>query len=154
MRPIIRWFGVVVVAQVLLALLLKPITGDNKIFVAAAVLIVGNFLWVELCRMRRIEVDRLLFLAMITYTLAFAPLWSIIGRWMLQMEPGAPAWLSQVAYPVVYLVILFLVTGFTLMLLRLSFSATEIYESVLRGGLQPWRGWTGRSAAQPNSGPK
>jgi hypothetical protein len=152
MRPIIRWLGVVVVAQVLLALLLKPITGDNEVFVAAAVLIVGNFLWVELCRMRRIEVDRLLFLAMMTYTVALGPLGPSIGRWMLQMEPGAPAWLSQIAYPVVYLLRLFLLTGFMLMLLRLSFSTTEMYE--FRGSLQPWGERTRRSTAEPISGPK
>ena len=154
MRPIIRWFGVIVVAEVLLALLLKPITGDNEVFVAAAVLIVGNFLWVEFCRMRRIEVDRLLFLALITYTVALAPLWPTIGAWMLQIEPGAPTWLSQIADPVVYLVRLFLLSGFTLMLLRLSFSTTEMHESVLRGILQPWGRRSRGPATQPTSAPK
>jgi hypothetical protein len=150
----IRWFGVIVVAQVLLALLLKPITGDNEVFVAAAVLIVGNFLWVELCRMRRIEVDRLLFFALITYAVVLAPLWPTIGVRMLQIEPGAPAWLSQIAYPVLYLVRLFLVAGFELMLVRLSFSTTEMYESVLRGSLQPWRWHRRQPAAQPTGAEK
>jgi len=73
---------------------------------------------------------------------------------MLQVEPGAPTWLSQIADPVVYLVRLFLLSGFTLMLLRLSFSTTEMYESVLRGSLQPWGRRSRESAAQPTSAPK
>ena len=153
MRQIIRWTGVIVVAQVLFALLLKPIAGDHEVFIAAAVLIVGNFLWVEFCRMRGIEVDRLLYYAFSTYTFALIQLWPSIGRWMLQMEPGAPAWLSEIADPVVYLVRLFLLIGFTLMLLRLSFSTTEIWVSVRHGSLRPWE-WTRRTAAQPDSGPK
>jgi hypothetical protein len=114
--------------------------GDNEVFVAAAVLIVGTFMWVEFCRMRSIEIDRLLSFALITYTVALVPLWPTIGAWMLQIEPSAPAWRSQIAYPVVYLVRLFLMIGVELMLVRLSFSTVEVYESALRGSLQPW-GW-------------
>ena len=92
--------------------------------------------------MRRIEVDRLLYFAQITYAVALGPLWPTIGDRMLQIEPGAPAWLSQIAYPVVYLVTLFLLAGFQQMLVRLSFSTTEMYELILRGSLQPWRGFS------------
>jgi hypothetical protein len=153
MRRIFLWMGVIVAVQLLFSLLLKPIARDNEVFVAAAVLIVANFLWIEVCRLLKIEAYRLIYFATLTYIAALVPLWPSIRRWMLQIEPSAPAWLSEIADPLVYLVSLFLLVGFTQMLLRLSFSTTEIYESVLRGGHRPWE-WPRRTPAQPNGGPK
>ena len=119
------------VPMILLCFLLEPLTGEP----AAALLSVGLTIacllyWIEQCRTwQKFETDRLIEVAQMMYPAVFYLLVPSIANLLVNVEATAPAWQRMIAYPVVWIVVVALVTLIAPLLCRFSFSAAEIRDA-------------------------